>query len=84
MQQHTEALQQIGEMEEAEEVISTRETLGISEKLSDFTQLKHPEKAARREAAPYNVSGPKPFRNILKGRMTRNRWTGFYDKWWLI
>uniref|UniRef100_A0A8C8VHY4 HTH CENPB-type domain-containing protein n=1 Tax=Pelusios castaneus TaxID=367368 RepID=A0A8C8VHY4_9SAUR len=83
-QQHTEVLQEIGDAEEAEEVISTseiKEMLGMWEKLSDLFQKKHPEKVATGHAtALFNDTCLTHFRNILKGRTKQTTLDRFLSK----
>jgi len=84
--QHTEVLEEIGgsavEIEEEEEVISTKEIqemLGMWEKISEFIEKKHPEKVATgRALALCNDTRLTHFRKILKGRKKQTIMDSFF------
>lgn len=65
--QHMEVLQEIGDAEEADWVISTseiKEILGMWEKLSDFIPKKYPEKVATGATTLFNYTCSTAFRKL--------------------
>ncbi|UYV64991.1 hypothetical protein LAZ67_3002682 [Cordylochernes scorpioides] len=83
-QQHTEVMQVIGFEESEEEVISTseiKEILGMSERVSQFVEKKHPEKVATGHASDlFNDTCLTNFRNILRGRKKQTSLDMFFSK----
>eukprot|EP00106_Octopus_bimaculoides_P013869 XP_014781311.1 PREDICTED: tigger transposable element-derived protein 1-like [Octopus bimaculoides] len=79
-QQYT-VLQEIGDAEEVISISAIKEMLGMWEKLSDFSQKKHPEKVATGQAIVLlNDTFLTHFRNILKGKMKETSLDKFLSK----
>ncbi|GFU22317.1 uncharacterized protein NPIL_221661 [Nephila pilipes] len=77
-------MQEIGFEESEEEVIFTneiKEILGMWERVSQFVEMKHPEKVATGRASDLlNDTCLTHFRNILRGRKKQTSMDMFFSK----